>query len=101
MVSRGNWLGKPENIKVRNNDAAGYVGSSLTLHIPLLFVHKLCTRCAPSGPKKLTKTYNKGRFPNHSALIKYVKTKHNIEDIEGKVNWLTGIRQDEMPYSDD
>ena len=28
-------------------------------------------RCARSGPKKLTKTYNKG-FPNHSTLINYV-----------------------------
>ena len=27
-------------------------------------------RCARSGPKKLTKTYNKG-FPNHSTLINY------------------------------
>ena len=27
-------------------------------------------RCARSGPKKLTKTYNK-RFPNHSTLINY------------------------------
>ena len=27
-------------------------------------------RCAQSGPKKLTKTYNKG-FPNHSTLINY------------------------------
>ena len=26
--------------------------------------------CARSGPKKLTKTYNKG-FPNHSTLINY------------------------------
>ena len=54
--------------------------------------------------KKLAKTYNKGRFPNHSALSKYCKTQqHNIEDIEGKVDWLIGTRQDEMPwqYSDD
>ena len=28
--------------------------------------------CARSGPKKLTKTYNKG-FPNHSTLINYGK----------------------------
>ena len=27
-------------------------------------------RCAQSGPKKLTKTYNKG-FHNHSTLINY------------------------------
>ena len=27
-------------------------------------------RCTRSGPKKLTKTYNKG-FPNHSTLINY------------------------------
>ena len=27
-------------------------------------------RCPLSGPKKLTKTYNKG-FPNHSTLINY------------------------------
>ena len=27
-------------------------------------------RCARSGPKKLTETYNKG-FPNHSTLINY------------------------------
>ena len=34
IVSRGDWLGTPANIKV-------YVGSSLTVHNPLLFVHKL------------------------------------------------------------
>ena len=27
-------------------------------------------RCVRTGPKKLTKTYNKG-FPNHSTLINY------------------------------
>ena len=27
--SRGDWLGKPANIKVENNGAVGYVGSSL------------------------------------------------------------------------
>ena len=41
IVSRGNWLGKPANIKVENNGAIVYVGSSLTVHNPLLFVHKL------------------------------------------------------------
>ena len=41
IVSRGDWLGKPPNIKVDNNGAVGYVGSSLTVHNPLIFVHKL------------------------------------------------------------
>ena len=41
IVSRGDWLGKPANIKVENNGAVGYVGSSLTVHNPLFFVHKL------------------------------------------------------------
>ena len=40
-VSRGNWLGKPANIKVENNGAVVYVGSSLTVQNPLLFVQKL------------------------------------------------------------
>ena len=39
--STGDWLGKPANIKVENNGAVVYVGSSLTVHNPLLFVHKL------------------------------------------------------------
>ena len=39
--SRGDQLGKPANIKVENNSAVGYVGSSLTVHNPLFFVHKL------------------------------------------------------------
>ena len=34
--SKGDWLGKPANIKVENNGAEGYVGSSLTLHSPLV-----------------------------------------------------------------
>ena len=33
--------GKPANIKFENNGAVVYVGSSLTVHNPLLFVHKL------------------------------------------------------------
>ena len=41
IVSRGDWLGKPANIKVENNGAVGYVGSSLTVYNPLFFVHKL------------------------------------------------------------
>ena len=41
IVSRGDWLGKPANIKVENNGAVVYVGSSLTVHNPLFFVHKL------------------------------------------------------------
>ena len=40
-VSRGDWLGKPANIKVENNGAVVYVGSSLTVHNPLFSVHKL------------------------------------------------------------
>ena len=35
------WLGKPANIKVENNGAVVYVESSLTVHNPLFFVHKL------------------------------------------------------------
>ena len=41
IVSRGNWLGKPANIKAENNGAVVYVGSSLTVHNPLCFVRKL------------------------------------------------------------
>ena len=41
VVSRGDWLGKPANIKVENNGAVVYVGSSLTVHNPLFFVNKL------------------------------------------------------------
>ena len=41
IVSRGDWLWKPANIKVENNGAVVYVGSSLTVHNPLFFVHKL------------------------------------------------------------
>ena len=41
IVSGGDWLGKPANIKVENNGAVGYVGSSLTVHNPLFSVHKL------------------------------------------------------------
>ena len=41
IVSRRDWLGKPVNIKVENNGAVGYVGSSLIVHNPLIFVRKL------------------------------------------------------------
>ena len=41
IVSRGDWLGKPTNIKVENNGAVVYVGSSLTVHNPLFFILKL------------------------------------------------------------
>ena len=41
IVSRGDWLGNPGNIKVENNGAVGYIGSSLTEHNPLFSVHKL------------------------------------------------------------
>ena len=41
IVSRGDWLGKPANIKVENNGAVGYAGGSLTVHNPLFSVHKL------------------------------------------------------------
>ena len=41
IVSRGDWLGNPANIKAENNGAVVYVGSSLTVHNPLFFVHKL------------------------------------------------------------
>jgi len=40
IVSRGVWF-KPANIKVENNGAVVYVGSSLTVHNPLFSVHKL------------------------------------------------------------
>ena len=33
-ISRGDWLGNPANIKVENNGAVGYVGSSLPVHNP-------------------------------------------------------------------
>ena len=42
IVCRGDWLGTLANIKVENNGAVVYVGSSLTVHNPLFFVpHKL------------------------------------------------------------
>ena len=41
IVSRGDWLGNPANIKVENNGAVDYVGGSLTVHNPLFSVHKL------------------------------------------------------------
>jgi len=41
IVNRGDWLGMPANIKVENNGAVVYVESSLTVHNPLFFVHKL------------------------------------------------------------
>ena len=41
IVSRGDWLENPANIKVEINSAVGYVGSFLTLHNPLFSVHKL------------------------------------------------------------
>ena len=34
IVSRGDWLGNPANIKVENKGAAVFVGSSLTVHNP-------------------------------------------------------------------
>ena len=46
IVSKGDWLGKPANIKFENNGAVDkvYVGSSLTLRNLLFFVHKLCLK---------------------------------------------------------
>ena len=43
IVSRGDWLGKPANIKVENSGAVVYVRSSLSVHNPLFFkfVHRL------------------------------------------------------------
>ena len=41
IVSGEDWLGKQANVKVENNSAVVYVGSSLTVHSPLFFVHKL------------------------------------------------------------
>ena len=41
IVSRGVWLANPTKIKVENNGAVGYVGSSLTVHNPLFSVDKL------------------------------------------------------------
>ena len=41
IVSRRDWLGKLANIKVENNGAVVYVGSSLPVHNPLIFVRKL------------------------------------------------------------
>ena len=41
IVSRRDMLGKPANIKVENNGAVVYVGSSLLVHNPLICVRKL------------------------------------------------------------
>ena len=43
IMSRGDWLGKPANIKVENNGAAVYVGNSLTVHNPLFFCSQIVT----------------------------------------------------------
>ena len=40
IVSRGDWLGKPANIKIKNNGTAGYVGSSLTVHNPIIQIEQ-------------------------------------------------------------
>ena len=40
IVSRGDWLENLAKIKDENNGAVVYVGSSLTVHNPLFFVHK-------------------------------------------------------------
>ena len=36
MVSKGDWLWKPANIKVENNGSLVYVRSSLNVHNPFL-----------------------------------------------------------------
>ena len=41
IVSRGDWLGNPANVKVENSGAVGYFGSSLAVHNPLFPVHRL------------------------------------------------------------
>ena len=41
IVSRGDWLGKPTNIKVENNSAVVHVGSSLTVHNALFFYSQI------------------------------------------------------------
>ena len=45
IVSRGDWVGKPANIKFENNGAVDkvYVGSSLTEHNPLFFCSQIVT----------------------------------------------------------
>ena len=35
IVSKGDWLGNPANIKVENNGALGYVGAPVTVLNPL------------------------------------------------------------------
>ena len=65
----------PASIKVENNGAVVYVGSSLTIAQSFVFCSQIVTkeinamflvaskfkieRCARSGLEKLTKTYNK------------------------------------------
>ena len=44
IVIRGDLLGKPANRKVENNGAVVFVGSSLTVHNPLVFVHSLVSK---------------------------------------------------------
>ena len=44
IVIRGDLLGKPPNIKGENNSAVVFVGSSLTVHNPLVFVHSLVSK---------------------------------------------------------
>ena len=52
-------------------------GNAVSFHIGLVPSEALYDkrggggeRCAPTGPKKLTKTHNKG-FPNQSTLMNY------------------------------
>ena len=42
IVNRGDWLGRPANIKVTNKDVKIYVGRSTTLHNLLFSLHTLC-----------------------------------------------------------
>ena len=44
IVIRGDLLRKPANIKVEKNGAVVFVGSFLTVHNPLVFVHNLVSK---------------------------------------------------------
>ena len=53
IVRRGDWLWKPANIKDENSGAVVYVGSSLTVHNPLLFPWDACGTPTVKNPVRL------------------------------------------------
>ena len=101
IVSRGDWLGSPENIKGTNKNAKIYVGRSTTLHNLLFCAHTLCMYYVTNtfllasssvrskqllcfvqgqGQKSEQKhtTKNFVEFHNHSPLLTMSRTNHKL-----------------------